>query len=136
MNIKRFVLASLAVFAVFQLLDIVIHGVILSGDYRANSGLWRPDMESLMWIMMLASLALSFLFVYIFTRGYEGKGVLEGVRYGLLIGLLMMGIGAVNQYVVYPVPFMLVVKWFIFGMIEFAIAGVVAAFIYRPALKQ
>ncbi len=85
-----------------------------------------------MWIMHLTSLFLSFLFVYIFTKGYEGKGVGEGVRYGLLIGLLMNGVGAFNQYVIYPVPFKLAVQWFIFGTLEFIIAGIITALIYRP----
>jgi hypothetical protein len=42
-------------------------------------------------------------------------------------------IGMFGQYVMYPIPFSLSVQWFVFGMIEFAVAGIVAAAIYRPS---
>jgi len=132
MNIKRFIGAAVVVFISFQLFDYLIHNLMLGPTYQKLISVWRPDMMDKMWIMHLTSLFLSFLFVYIFTKGYEGKGVGEGVRYGLLIGLLMNGVGAFNQYVIYPVPFKLAVQWFIFGTLEFIIAGIITALIYRP----
>ena len=132
MNIKRFIIAVIAVFVTFQVLDFIIHGQILSQEYRSLSQVWRPDMMSKMWIMVITSLIMSILFVYVFIKGYEKKGILEGLRYGLIIGLFMIGVGSFNQYVVYPVPFSLAVKWFIFGMIEFTVAGIIVSAIYKP----
>ncbi len=132
MNIKRYVLAGIAVFATFQVCDMIIHGQILMQTYASLPSLWRPDMMSLMWVMLITGVVLSFLFVYVFVKGYEARGILEGVRYGLIIGIMMNGVGAFNQYVIYPVPFSLAIQWFAYGMIEFIIAGVVAAAIYRP----
>lgn len=132
MNIKRYLIAGIAVFATFQVCDMIIHGQLLMNDYAALPSLWRPDMMSLMWIMWITGLVLSYLFVYVFVKGYEARGILEGVRYGLIIGIMMNGVGAFNQYVIYPVPLALAVQWFVYGMIEFIIAGVVAAAIYRP----
>jgi len=54
------------------------------------------------------------------------------LRYGLLIGILMLVVGMFNQWAVYPLPIGLVVQWFIFGLIQIMICGVVAALIYRP----
>jgi hypothetical protein len=90
-------------------------------------------MMSLMWIFYAAGLVTAFLFVYIFIKGYEDKGLLEGLRYGIIIGLFMNVIGMFGQYVMYPIPCSLSVQWFVFGMIEFAVAGIVAAAIYRPS---
>jgi len=132
MNIKRYVIAGIAVFATFQVCDMVIHGRLLMKDYEALASMWRPDMMSLMWIMWITCAVLSFLFAYVFVKGYEARGMLEGVRYGLIVGLMMNGVGAFNQYVLFPVPFVLAVKWFVFGMIEFILAGAVVAAIYRP----
>ena len=132
MNIKRFIGASIAVFFAFQIVDSIIHIFILSPVYDTLKDLWRPDMMDKMWIMYSTSLVFSFLFVYIFTKGYEGKGIAEGIRYGLLIGLLMNVVGIFNQYVVYPIPFSLAIQWFIFGMIEFVIIGIVTSLIYKP----
>jgi hypothetical protein len=85
-----------------------------------------------MWIFYPIGLVMSFLFVYIFIKGYEGKGILEGLRYGIWIGLFMNLPSAFGQYAIYPVPFSLAIQWFIYGMIEFIILGLVAAAIYKP----
>ena len=132
MNVKRFLLASLAVFVSMQILDFLIHMVLLAEDYQLTVSIWRADMMDTFWIMYITGALLSLLFVFIFAKGYQGKGVLEGIRYGLLMGVLLMVIGSLNQYVIYPVPFNIVVKWIIFGLIEFMILGVVAALIYKP----
>jgi len=131
MNIKRIIIASLGVFITFELLEIVIHGKILMNTYESMPEVWRPDMESKMWIMYVTALFFSFIFTIIFAKGYENKGVLEGVRYGILIALLMNVIGMFNQYVVYPIPFSLALQWFILGTIQIIICGMVAAVLYR-----
>jgi len=132
MNGKRFILASIVVFVVYEITNWIVHSLILSGVYQRLQSLWRPDMMDKMWIMYVTAFIFSFLFVYIFTKGYEGKGVAEGFRYGLYIGLLMNIVGMFNQYAVYPVPLSLTIQWFIYGMIQFIIIGIVTALIYRP----
>jgi len=135
MNTKKFIITSIAVFIVYEILELIVNNLILMGTYESLSHVWREDMMSLMWLIYVTALVFSFLFVYIFTKGYEGKGLMEGVRYGLLIGLLMNLTASLYQYVVYPLPFSLVVQWFIFGMIQFIIIGIVAAALYKPAKK-
>lgn len=132
MNRKRYILASIVVFVVYEITNWIVHSLILSGVYQRLQSLWRPDMMDKMWIMYVTAFIFSFLFVYIFTKGYEGKGVAEGFRYGLYIGLLMNIVGMFNQYAVYPVPLNLTIQWFIYGMIQFIIIGIVTALIYRP----
>lgn len=132
MNIKRFLAGGLAVFVIFQICDFVIHGVILGDVYMSMMNVWRPDMMSLMWIMYVSSFIFSFLMMYVFVKGYEGRGIPEGVRFGILIGLMTNGTGAFYQYAVYPLPFSLVMQWFGYGLIEFILAGIAAAAIYRP----
>ncbi len=132
MNIKRFILASLAVFVSIQITDPIIHGVILGPVYESLKEVWRPDMMSKMWIMLLTSLLFSLLFVLVYIKGLEENGIAEGVRYGIIISLFMNGVYIFNQYVVYPVPFSLALQWFIYGTIQFIIYGIITAFIYKP----
>ncbi len=131
MNLKRFIIASLVVFFGFEIMDAIVHTVILGKTYESMN-LWRPDMMSKMWIIHLGSLILAFLFTYIFIRGYENKGIAEGVRYGVIIGLFANIPYGFYSYAMYPLPFSLCLQWFIFGMIEFIICGVIAAAIYKP----
>jgi hypothetical protein len=49
-------------------------------------GLWRPDMESKMWVMCVFGALVALMFTYIFVKGREGRGLAEGVRYSLITG--------------------------------------------------
>ena len=89
MNTKRYFVASLAVFVAAVVLDYVIHGVILKSAYEATKTIWRPDMDSKVWIFALVDLIIAFPFTYIFVKGYEGKGIMEGVRFGAIVGVLI-----------------------------------------------
>ena len=135
MNIKKFVIASIVVFIVFEILNFIIHGPLLGSIYVETKSVWRPDMMDKMWIIHITNFIFSFLFVYIFTKGYENKGIVEGLRFGLIIGLLMNVVGMFNQYAVYPLPFSLAIQWFIYGIIQYVICGAVAASIYREKEK-
>ncbi len=131
MNIKKFVLASIAVFITLQILDFIIHNLLLGATYESLQAVFRPDMMDKMWIMYLTGIIFSMLFVYIFTKGYESKGLFEGAKYGLIIGLVVHLVGSYNQYVVYPITYYLTLQWFIYGTLELIIAGVVVAAIYK-----
>jgi uncharacterized BrkB/YihY/UPF0761 family membrane protein len=47
---KKFWTGFIAVFVVMEILMYIIHGVILDSTYKSIQGVWRADMESLMWI--------------------------------------------------------------------------------------
>jgi hypothetical protein len=134
MNTKKWVITSLVIFVVATLLDFIIHMLILGGAYEATSHIWRPEaeMNSMMWFMWLSGLIWSFLFVYIFAKGYEGRGIMEGVRFGLVIGLFFMISMSLGNYVTLPIPFSLALYWFIFGVIEIIILGILASILYKP----
>jgi len=135
MNTKKFILSSLIVYVVFEVLNFLIHGVILSDMYMRTASLWRADMDQMMWIIYVGDILKAFLFVFIFTKGLENKGWAEGMRFGLLMGLYVaigMGFGS---YAMYPIPFILALQWFIYVTIQLVICGIVAAIIYKPAKK-
>jgi hypothetical protein len=132
MNTKRFVLASLAVCVSAIVLDFIIHGVILKSAYEATKSVWRPDMESKVWIFWLINLIVAFPFTYLFVKGYEGKGIMEGVRFGCIIGIFTSIPMAYGNYVMLPLPYSMAAQWFVFGMIEAVLLGVVVSLVYKP----
>jgi hypothetical protein len=132
MNIKRFLAGGFAVFSVFLICDFIIHNLILMEFYASMPDIWRSDIMSLMWIMYLCSFVFSYLMMYVFVKGYEDRGLLEGVRFGIIIGLMTNITGAFYQYALYPLPFSLVLQWAGYGLIEFILAGLAASAIYRP----
>lgn len=135
MNNKTFWLGFLAVYIVWQILGYLIHGVLLQAHYEALAPVFRPEGEMMdkMWLMYVSSALYLYLFCRIFTAGYQGKGMTEGVRFGLLLGLFFSIPAAMDQYVIYPISEAIAVLWFIAGVISFVIVGAVFAAIYRPS---
>jgi len=134
MNVKRFALSCVAVYVVYQVLGFLIHQIWLSPTYMALSEVWRPmpEMMSKMWIMWLTSALWTVLFCYIYTRGHEGGGVMEGVRYGLLMGIFLGIPFSYESHVIYPIPMSLAHMWVIATLIVAVACGVVLALVYRP----
>ncbi len=137
MNFKRLLIAFVVVFIVMELINYLIHDVLLMSYYMAPEiqKIFRPDWISKMWIMYLTGLIFSFFFMVIFAKGYEGRGIMEGVRYGFYIGCLTVIPAAYAEYAMYPYPYSYALQWFIYGMIQAIILGIVAALIYKPKPK-
>ncbi|UCE65778.1 MAG: hypothetical protein JSU85_13075 [Candidatus Zixiibacteriota bacterium] len=136
MNWKRLWLTALITFIFLQLTDFLIHWVILEGVYEdlAARGIFSSAgvICGYIWVEILMTALFSFFFTYIFVKGYEGKGVLEGVRYGIVIGFFWVFTNAYNAFVIIPIPYGLVWYWIIAGFIQTIIAGILAAIIYKP----
>ena len=131
---KTFWIGFIVVYVVWQIVGFLVHGIMLGDTYRALWGVFRPEMEmnSMMWMMFVSSALYLLLFCYIFTKGYEAKGIAEGLRFGLLMGLFMSIPMAIDQYVIYPLPANLSAIWLVSGVVSFMIAGAVFAAIYKP----
>ncbi len=132
MNWSKFFIAFVVIYVVGGILNYLIHSVLLMETYEGLSQIWRPDMDRLMWLQWVIPLFLIFFFIYIFARGYEGRGIMEGVRYGLIIWAFMSIPTIYGQYMVYPLPYSLVWKWLLGDLVLFLVYGILAAVIYKP----
>jgi len=135
MKNKTFWIGFVVVFIVMQAIGFLIHAVMLDETYQALAASFRPKdvMDSMMPIMIASGTVVLFLFCYIFTKGREGKGVIEGVRYGALMGLFMAFPTSVDAFVIYPLTQELAAIWFVTTVVGFMIAGAVFAAIYKPS---
>jgi len=84
MNTKKMIIAVIAVFILLEVSNYLVHSVILASTYMEETvtKVFRPmaEMEAMMWSMWIADLVFSFFFVFIFIKGYQNKGIMEGVR--------------------------------------------------------
>jgi hypothetical protein len=134
MNNKTFWIGFVVVYVVMQALGYVIHEVMMADTYDSLASILRPEAEmmDMMWMMMVSSAVMMFMFCYIFTMGYEGKGIMEGVRYGALIAFLMAGPMAIDPHVIFPLPENVATIWLISGFVSLIVAGALFAAIYKP----
>ena len=118
--------------------SMIIHLGLLSSTYHLPEvmRIMRPESDGTMWIYFVTGLITSFFFTLIFSKGYEGKGIMEGVRYGLYVGLLMSTPMAYDSYASYPLPYSLALQWFLYGVAEYIILGIVVAMVFGSKPKE
>lgn len=130
---KKFIVGFIAVFIVSLVLGFINHGLTLHDEYQAT-GLFRPDSEAeryTLW-MLLAHLSLSFAFVWIYRRGREERPWLgQGLRFGVMIALLMVVPIYLIYYAVQPMPGLLVFRQISYDTVATLIMGALVAFVYR-----
>ena len=129
---KKFWIGFVVVFIAWSALSFVVHSVLLGNEYGSEElmKVWRPDMESKMWIFSVVTVVTSFFLTLIFSRWREGKGLVEGLQFGVYSGFLMATPMAYSSYAMYPIPYHLALQWFIYGMIHFIIIGIILALIF------
>ena len=57
---------------------------------------------------------------------------MEGIRYGFCIGLFVMVPTAYNSYATLPIAHSLALTWFVYGMLQVILCGVVLSLVYKP----
>ncbi|MCP4684691.1 MAG: hypothetical protein GY867_04505 [bacterium] len=135
MSTKRVVMAGMVVFVYTFLYQVAMHNFVLGSMYAENEHLLRMQDQSgaiYALLMFLGFFLMSFGFSYIFAKGYEGKGCLEGIRFGLLIGVTFGVSNALVEYSVFPIPDSWIGAWVIGYLIQWILAGLIVAGIYKP----
>ena len=127
---KKVMMGALGVFVWMAVWEAIVNMGLLSEDYMATAQLWRPQAEMKIYIFYIIYVFVAYILSTIFSKGYEGKGTAEGVRFGFYVGLLMAVPMAYGTYAVMPIPYSLALKWFIYGLIEYVVAGVILASVF------
>jgi hypothetical protein len=134
MNIKRPILAIVAVFAFVWVTDFLIHHVWLMSEYNATASLWRPanEMGSHFGWLVAAQILWSATFVMLYAKGFADKACLFcAVMFGLFMGLFFES-STLAAYFTEPLPGDLAAKWFVANVAQSVLAGLIAFFVYKP----
>lgn len=127
---KKVWVGFVVVFVLMEIVGFVINGLILASTYESLQSLWRPDMADYMWVFHVMMVIGAFFFTFVFSKGYEGKGIAEGLRYGLYIGVWLSVGMAYGTYSMIAIPYSLALQWFIYGVIEYLIYGAALAMVF------
>ena len=130
MNTKRYVISLLVVFVFVFLYEFLVHWFLLKEIYTQTAQLWRPEEEMNMFFMFMSQLSFSAVIAYIFTLHYEGKGIGEGIRFGLCMGLLLGSID-IATYSYMPIPMVLTLSWVLASLLKGLGSGVVLSLVYK-----
>ena len=136
MNQKKITLGTLAYF----ISTFVIQGLLgfaFAGEYFLSVSILRipPTIYLALPQAIVAGIAFAILYP---TTNFKGTPVLRGLKFGLLIGLIMVPFVALDL----PARFMIpsVGTWIlvtgILGILHYAIAGILIGLIYGRGIKE
>jgi putative flippase GtrA len=135
MNYPRIVLAGLAAWLASIVLGYLINDIWLFRLYQANAWAFRrpDDIAELLPIGLAAQLLACLAFAMAYAKGYEGAGsaIGEGIRYGLIVAIMVDGFAVVWNYVTEPIAPRLGVLELVARVGEFGVYGGVIGLIYR-----
>lgn len=136
MNWKKFWLTALLVYLAYLATMFIIHSLILGGYYMRPDvqTAFRPEaeMSQYSWVRFVTMAVYAFFFTFIFAKGYERKGVMEGFRYGIYMAIFTFFVSSFEQFIIYPIPYAVVWYWIAAGLIQSVLMGIIAALVYKP----
>ncbi len=134
MNTKRLILAIIVMSVAVFLTNFLIHGVWLQNTYKETMSLWRTEseMNARFGWMLLGQFLFASTFTAIWAAGIaERQCVRCACFYGVLMALFSQAVTLIN-YVVMPLPPSLAVKWFVAGVVQGVLMGLLVYFVYKP----
>ena len=138
MNYGRLALAAVAAWLVDAVYGFVVYGNVLSSEFGRYPGIYRPSSDTSHMPFLFAGILLAmFVASYMYAKGYEGgSGVQEGMRFGVLIGLLSVGYVGLVNYAVMNLGRRLAASMAIAGLVEWTVAGIVIGAVYKPLVMS
>jgi hypothetical protein len=124
MNVNRYIIGSIVVFVYLFIIEWLFHAVIMNSWYQENLNLLRSraDYGTFAIWMILGFLILAFGFCYVFIKGYEKKGPMEGLRYGLYVAFAFSVSTILINYSVFPYPASWVMAWILGNIVIMMLA--------------
>jgi hypothetical protein len=138
MNTMGVVLAVLGAFVAY----FVVGGVMfvampwMKTEFMKYPAVYRPSEGQMkqMPVAMAATLVAIVVLAVLYAKIYHGgSGVVEGARFGELIGVFAIGTFTVHNHVNLNIGWKLTVQQSVAYFIQWVVVGMVIGLIYRPA---
>ena len=135
-NLKTILLGGLVFYVTMFIISMglgpFIHEGVLEPLYMQNSAFWRPelnqdppDMAALMPRWIATGLLTAFIFTAIYDNirsAFSGSGLLRGLKFGLMMGVIYCSIGA-GWSGVFNLPWQIWFWWGVEGVIIYTAGG-------------
>ena len=137
MNFGRLVAAALAATVLDAAYGLAVWGQLLNGEFGRYPAIFRPGGDTsgfaLMFLGILVGMCCA---AFIYAKGYEGgSGAVEGLKFGVVIGLLMAAYISAANYGTMRIGKKLAATYLIGGFGEWLVAGIVIGLVYKPAAQ-
>lgn len=132
MNFPRLAIAAVAAWVAFVLIGSVVHGMLLTDLYSQQVSGIRVGDETNAFVGFGVALVGFLAFAYTYAKGYEGgQGIQEGMRFGVLVAIMLISFAGVSGYVAFQISGKLAAVLAIDYVVEFAVYGMIVGAVYR-----
>lgn len=133
---KKLWMGAAVVFVALGAME-MLFSMAFQSSWQQVAHLMRPESEVKMHVLIITWAFFAYFFTWIWSKGYENKGIMEGVRYGLAVALMMVVPWAYGTYAyMKDFPYSLALMWFIFGTLETVVCGVLLAWLWGMKGKE
>ena len=135
MSYRRIAAAAVTVWIVSIPFAALIHHGVLGGVYAANAAAFRPDADIVRRlpigyaVQLLGFFGAAFLYAETSPRP---SGIVRGIRFGMLMGAVVVSVAVIWNYVTQPITALLGVAEVFECMLASSIYGAIIGAIYRP----
>jgi hypothetical protein len=135
MNYPRIVVAALAATVVDALYGFLVWGQILSREFAQFPAIFRPGDDTTALPLMFVGVLVGMLFASgIYAKGYEGgSGLIEGLRFGVVMGLLVGSYMAGVNFGILRIGKRMALTFGIGWLGEWILVGLAIGLVYKPA---
>ena len=136
MNYSRLALAAVAATVVDAIYGYLVFGQVIGSEFARYPDIYRPsDLQTAFLPMMFVGILFAmFVASYLYAKGYEGgSGMQEGMRFGVLLGLLMLGYVWGVDYAIMRIGKKMALYGGVAGLVEWIVVGTVIGLVYKPA---
>jgi len=135
MNYSRIGLSTVAGMIAFFICGFLIFGLLIAHDFAPFAGVYRSPaaMQEHAPIGILSSFIAILVMSIMYAKGYEGgRGLLEGLRFGALVGLFLAFKCVAEEYMTLNIGGKLALEMAAGVLVEMAIVGMVIGMVYKP----
>jgi phosphoglycerol transferase MdoB-like AlkP superfamily enzyme len=133
---RRFILISTFFLSLITIgWNLMLHFVILENSTKSIWGILRKDLTDTIWISILLLIVIVLCFTLSFLK-WRKKGTLtESLKHSLFFSVLIIFAVYVNEYILYDIPFIMILKWSLSSLIEYTLYGFLLKFFYNTLSK-
>jgi hypothetical protein len=136
-NFGRLAAAAIVAWLLYLVVSYGVNTFLLADLFAQNANVFRPQNEMNLVLGFGATLVGFFAFAYAFAKGHEGgNGFQEGLRFGVIVGIILVGFTVTWNYVTLPISGRLAGAWVVDTLLEMALYGAVVGLIYRPVARR
>lgn len=133
MNFGRLAVAAVAAWAVDFLYRSLVFRLLLVDVWAQHSSVLRLPADIDLPLGVSASMLGFLVFAYMYAKGYEGtSGFHEGLRFGVLVGLLIVAFGIAWHQAIARVSMDATLLFALVTILGMSLSGLVVGTVYKP----